>query len=64
MGITISISLALCISVLFISLLQLINGAQLLNITPFVLSSACLATTSAPGPVIVIVPLTSKYALL
>ena len=42
-GITISISLALSISVLFISLLQLRNGAQFSNITPLFLSYPCLA---------------------
>ena len=59
-----SISLALSISVLFISLLQLTNGAQFLNIAPLFLSSACLAAASAPALVIVILPLTSMYALL
>ena len=34
-GITTSMSLALSTSTLFISLLQLINRAQFLNITPF-----------------------------
>ena len=57
-------SLALCISVLFISLLQVLNGAQFLNITPLFLSSACLAAASSPAPVIVILPLTSIYASL
>ena len=58
------ISLALSISVLFISVLQLINGAQFLNITPLYLSSACLTAASAPAPVIVILLLTSMYASL
>ena len=49
-------------SVLFVSLLQLINGAQFLNITPLSLSSACPAAASSPAPAIVIVPLTSMYA--
>ena len=40
-------SLALSISILFISLLQLINGVQFLNITCLCLSSACLAAASA-----------------
>ena len=57
-------SLALCISVLIISLLQVLNGAQFLNITPLFLSSACLAAASSPAPVIVILPLTSIYASL
>ena len=61
--ITISISLAISISVLFISLLQLRNGAQSLNIRPLFLSSSCLAAT-APAPVIVTLPLTSMYASL
>ena len=47
-------SLALSTSVLLISLMQLINGAQFLNATPLSLSSACLAAASAPAPVIVI----------
>ena len=57
-------SLALSICVLFISLMQLIKGAQFLNATPLSLSSACLAAASAPLPSIVIVPLTRIYASL
>ena len=57
-------SLALSIFVLSISLLQLVNGAQLLNITPLFLSSACFAAASSHAPVIAILPLTSMYALL
>ena len=53
---TISMSLALSVCVLFISLMQLVNGAQFLNATPLFLSSARLAASSAPVPVIVIVP--------
>ena len=34
--------------------MQLVNGAQLLNITSLLLSSACLAAASSPAPVIVI----------
>ena len=49
-------------SVLFILLMQLVNGAQLFNITPLSLSSAHLAAPSSPSPVIVILPLTSMYA--
>ena len=49
-------SLALSISVSFISLLQLINGAHFLNTTPLFPSSACLAAASSPAPVIVILP--------
>ena len=57
-------SLALSIYVLFISLIQLIKGAQFLNFTPLSLSSACLAAASAPLPLIVIVPLTRIHASL
>ena len=53
-----SMCLALCICVLFISLMQSVNGAQFLNTTflLFQLSPACAA--------IDIVPLTSIYASL
>ena len=61
-GITISISSALSIFVLFISILQLVNGAQFLNITPLFFSSPRLDAASSPAPLIVIVPLTSIYA--
>ena len=74
---TISISLAISISVLFISVLQLIKGAQSLNITTLFLSSACLAANNCaavvgaagsgsapPSPVINILPLTSIYGSL
>ena len=57
-------SLALSICVLFISLIQLINGAQFLNATPLSLSSACLAAASAPSLAIAILPLTRIYASL
>ena len=57
-------SLALCISVLFISLLQLINGAQFLNITPLFLSSACIVAASSPASAIAFVLLTSMFASL
>ena len=46
-------SLALSICVLLILLIQLVNGAQFLNITNLCLSSACLAAASFPAPVIV-----------
>ena len=49
-------------SVLFILLMYLVNGAQFLNITSLFLSSNCFAASSSPAPVIVIVPLTSTYA--
>ena len=57
-------SLALSMCVLFISLMQLIKGAQFLNAAPLSLPSACLAAASAPLPLIVIVPLTRIYASL
>ena len=56
--------LALSICVLLISLMQLINGAQFLNITPLFHSSACLAAASFPAPAIVILLLTRIYASL
>ena len=49
-------SLALSTCVLFISLIQLVKGAQFLNTMPLSLSSACLAAASSPAPVILIVP--------
>ena len=52
-----SMSLALSICVLLISLIQLINGTKFLNTTPLSLSSACLAVASFPAPAIVIFPL-------
>ena len=57
-------SLALSTCVLFISLMQLLKGAQFLNATPLSLSFACLAAASAPIPSIVIVHLTRIYASL
>ena len=48
-------------SVLFILLMHLVNGAQLFNVTPLSLSSAYLALALSPSPVIVIVPFTSMY---
>ena len=48
-------------SVLFILLMHLVNGAQFLNVTPLSLSSACLAAASSPAPVIFIAPFTSMY---
>ena len=61
-------SLALSTCVLFISVMQLLNGAQFLNATPFSftlsLSPACLAAALSQAPVIVIFPLTRIYALL
>ena len=55
-------SLGLSICVLFISLMQLLNGAQFLNATPLSLSPTCLAAASFPVPVIVIFPLAKIYA--
>ena len=41
--------------------MQSVNGAQFLNITHLFLPSNLFAASSAPTPVIVIVPLTSMY---
>ena len=49
-------------SVLFILLMHLVNGAQFLNITPLFLSSNRFVASSFPAPVIVMVPFTSMYA--
>ena len=57
-----SISWALSISVSFILLMHLVNGARFLNITPLFLSSACLAAAASPARVVVTVTLTSMYA--
>ena len=57
-------SLALSICVLFISLMQLVNGAQFLNATPLSLSSARLAAALSAAPVIFTFPLTRIYASL
>ena len=48
-------------SVLFILLMYLVNGAQFLNVTPLFPSSACLTAALSPAPVIIIVPFTSTY---
>ena len=48
-------------SVLFILLMHLVNGAQFLNVTPLFLSSVCLAAALSPAPVIVIAHFTSMY---
>ena len=48
-------------SILFIRLMHLVNGAQFLNVTPLFFSSACLAASSFLAPVIVTVPFTSIY---
>ena len=57
-------SLALFTCVLFILVMQLMNGAQFLNATPLSLSSACIAAALYPAPVIVIFPFTRIYASL
>ena len=57
MSLSMSMSLALSICVLFISLMQSINGAQFLNTTSLLLLSGFAAGTSAGA--IFIVPLTS-----
>ena len=44
--------------------MQSVNGGKILNTTSLFLSSNCFAASSAPVPVIVIVPFTSKYASL
>ena len=44
--------------------MQLVNGAQLLNINPLFLLSNRFAASSAPAPATVIVPLTSIDASL
>ena len=49
-------------SLLFILLMHLLNGAQFLNVTPSFLSSARFVASSFPAPAIVIVPFTSRYA--
>ena len=48
-------------SVLFILLMHLVNGAQFLNVTPLFLSLAYLAAASSAAPVTNIVPFTSMY---
>ena len=49
-------------SVLFILLMHLVNGAQFLNIKPLFFSSNRSAASSFPAPVIVIVPFTIMHA--
>ena len=44
--------------------MQSVNGAQFLNIAPLFLLSNCLAASSAPAPIIDIVPLKSMYVSL
>ena len=53
---------ALSISVPFILLMHLVNGAQLLTITPLFFSSNGFAASLSPAPVSVIVLFTSIYA--
>ena len=63
-GIATSIYFALSIWVVFISLMQSVNGAQFFNITSLSLSPNCFGASSASASIIAIVPLTSVYALL
>ena len=49
-------------SVLFILLMHLVNGAQFLIVTPLSFSSARFVAASLPASVIVIVPFRSMYA--
>ena len=44
--------------------MQSVNGAHFLNLTPLILSSYRFAVSSAPAPVIVMVPFTNMYSLL
>ena len=60
-SITMSISSALSTCILFISLMQFVNGAQLLNITFLLL---LFGAAAVPVLLTVIVPLTSIYASL
>ena len=62
--ITMSRFFALSACVSFISVMQLVNGDQLLNIAGLLFVSSALAASSAPAPTTVIVLLTSIYALL
>ena len=55
-----SLALSTCVS--FIMIMQLGNGAQLLNNTPLYISSARLGAALSPAPVIVIFPVTRIYA--
>ena len=48
-------------SILFILLIHLVNGAQFLNVTSLSFSSACFAAAASPAPVIVMIPFTSMY---
>ena len=50
-------SSVLSISILFISLVKLINHMQFLNTTPLFFSSDCLSAALFPSPVIVILHL-------
>ena len=55
-----SLALSTCVS--FILIIQLGNGAQLLNDTPLSISSARLGAASSLAPVIAIFPVTRIYA--
>ena len=62
--ITTSRSFALSSCVLFISFIQLVNGAQSLNIAFLLFLPACLARAVAPDLITVMVALTSMLASL
>ena len=47
---------------MLISLMQSVNGVQILNTVPLFISSACLPAASAPVPAIVMVHLTNIRA--
>ena len=55
---------AISTKVLFIPLMQSVNGAQLLNVTCLLLLPSFVAATFAPAPVIFMVPLTIIYESL
>ena len=49
---------------LFISVIQSVNGAQTLNVACLLFLSPCLACAVAPAQTTVMVPLTSMHDLL
>ena len=63
-SITAFIYSTLSISILFILLIQLVNGAKFLNITPLFLLFILFVLSSSPAPKIVTVLLTNMYASL
>ena len=52
---TTSIYFVSSVYVLFISLMQLVNGAQFLNVTPLFLPSNLFAASSALAPQIIVI---------